>query len=46
MTGLGLKEAKELVEKTPTVLKAGLNKEDADKFKKLIEDVGGVIELL
>ena len=41
ITGLGLKESKELVEKAPSVIKAGLSKEDADKFKALLESNGG-----
>ena len=41
ITGLGLKESKELVEKAPSVVKAGLSKEDADKFKALLESNGG-----
>jgi len=43
ITGLGLKESKELVEKSPSVIKAGLTKEDAEKFKKLLEDNGGKV---
>jgi large subunit ribosomal protein L7/L12 len=35
MTGLGLKESKDLVEKVPSVVKGGLSKEDAAKFKKV-----------
>ena len=46
ITGLGLKEAKELVEKAPVVVKTGLKKEEADGFMKLIVDAGGVVELL
>ena len=40
-TGLGLKEAKDLVESAPKVVKEGLSKEDAEKIKKEIEDAGG-----
>lgn len=40
ITGLGLKESKELVEKAPSVVKAGLTKDDAEKFKKVLEDNG------
>jgi large subunit ribosomal protein L7/L12 len=43
--GLGLKEAKELVEAAPTVLKEGLKKEEAEELKKKIEEAGGKAEL-
>ncbi len=43
--GLGLKEAKDLVDAAPKVLKEGLKKEDADKLKKDIEAAGGKVEL-
>lgn len=43
--GLGLKEAKDLVDAAPTVLKENVKKEDADKFKAAIEAAGGKIEL-
>ena len=43
--GLGLKEAKDLVDAAPTVLKEGLKKEDADKLKAAIEAAGGKVEL-
>ncbi len=46
ITGLGLKEAKDLVEKAPTMLKEGLKKEEAESFKKLLESVGAKVELL
>ncbi len=42
---LGLKEAKDLVESTPKEVATGLNKEDADKAKKRLEDAGGKVEL-
>lgn len=42
---LGLKEAKDLVDAAPTVLKEGLKKEEADALKKQIEDAGGKVEL-
>ena len=42
--GLGLKEAKDLVDSAPAVLKEGLKKEDADIIKKKIEEAGGKIE--
>jgi large subunit ribosomal protein L7/L12 len=45
ITGLGLKEAKDLVEGAPKTVKEGLNKEDAEKFKKLLVDVGAKVEL-
>ena len=40
ITGLGLKESKELVEKAPSVVKGGLTKEDAEKFKAVLEANG------
>ncbi len=43
--GLGLKEAKDLVDAAPSVLKEGMKKEDADAFKKKIEEAGGKVEL-
>jgi large subunit ribosomal protein L7/L12 len=43
--GLGLKEAKEMVEAAPTVLKEGMNKEDAEALKTKIEEAGGKAEL-
>lgn len=43
--GLGLKEAKDLVDAVPAVLKEGLKKEDADKIKAAVEAAGGKIEL-
>ena len=46
ITGLGLKEAKDLVEKAPTTIKEGLKKEEAENFKKLLESVGAKVELL
>ena len=45
ITGLGLKEAKDLVESAPKPLKEGVNKEDAEKFKKQIEAAGGSAEV-
>jgi large subunit ribosomal protein L7/L12 len=44
-TGLGLKEAKDLVDGAPKTVKEGLNKDDADKLKKELEDAGGKVEL-
>ncbi len=43
--GLGLKEAKDLVDAVPSVLKEGMKKEDADKLKAAVEAAGGKIEL-
>ena len=43
--GLGLKEAKDLVDAAPSVLKEGLKKEEADTLKKRIEEAGGKVEL-
>jgi large subunit ribosomal protein L7/L12 len=45
ITGLGLKEAKDLVEGAPKPVKEGVSKEDAAKFKKQIEDAGGQVEV-
>ncbi len=45
ITGLGLKEAKDLVEAAPSSIKEGINKEDAEKFKKQIEESGGSVEI-
>jgi len=45
ITGLGLKEAKGAVEDVPTVLKEGVSKEEAEDFKKQIEDAGAKCEL-
>jgi len=44
-TGLGLKEAKDLVEGAPKPLKEGVSKEDADKLKAEIEEAGGSCEI-
>jgi large subunit ribosomal protein L7/L12 len=46
ITGLGLKEAKELVEKAPVVIKAGVKKEEAEQIKKVITDAGGAVEVI
>ena len=43
--GLGLKEAKDLVEAIPATLKEGMKKEDAEALKKQIEEAGGKVEL-
>ncbi len=45
ITGLGLKEAKDLVEAVPKALKEGVSKEDADKIKKEIEEAGGAVTI-
>jgi large subunit ribosomal protein L7/L12 len=44
-TGLGLKEAKALVDEAPGPIKEGLEKEEAEKLKGEIEDAGGSVEL-
>lgn len=43
--GLGLKEAKDLVDAAPSTLKEGVKKEDAEVMKKGIEEAGGKVEL-
>lgn len=45
ITGLGLKEAKELVEAGGKAIKEDVSKEDADKIKKQVEAAGGVVEI-
>ena len=45
ITGLGLKEAKDKVESAPCVLKEGVSKEEADDFKKQLEEAGATVEL-
>ncbi len=45
MTGLGLKEAKELVESAPATLKEGVKKEEAEGIKKKLEEAGATVEL-
>lgn len=45
ITGLGLKEAKDLVEGSPSKLKDGVGKDDAEKFKKQLEEAGATVEL-
>jgi large subunit ribosomal protein L7/L12 len=44
-TGLGLKEAKDLVESAPTKVKEGISKADAEKFKKELEDSGAKVSI-
>ena len=45
ITGLGLKEAKDLVEGAPKEVKADVNKDEAEKIKKQLEDAGAKVEL-
>jgi large subunit ribosomal protein L7/L12 len=45
ITGLGLKEAKDLVEAAPKAVKEGASKEDAAKFKKQLEEAGATVEV-
>ena len=45
VTGLGLKEAKELVDGAPKVIKEAMPKEDAEKLKEQLEEVGATVEL-
>ena len=45
ITGLGLKEAKDLVESAPATVKDGVSKDDAAKFKKEIEAAGATVEV-
>jgi len=45
ITGLGLKEAKEAVEGAPKTLKEAVSKEEAEKIKKQLEDVGAEVEI-
>lgn len=45
ITGLGLKEAKDLVEAVPKALKEGVSKDEAEDIKKQLEEVGAVVEL-
>lgn len=44
-TGLGLKEAKEVVESAPKAIKEGISKEDAEALKTLLEEAGAEVEL-
>lgn len=44
-TALGLKEAKDLVEKTPAKVKEGLSKEDAEKLKTALEEAGATVSI-
>jgi large subunit ribosomal protein L7/L12 len=45
ITGLGLKEAKDAVEGAPSTIKEGASKDDAEKFKKQLEEAGAAVEL-
>jgi large subunit ribosomal protein L7/L12 len=45
ITSLGLKEAKDLVEAAPKAVKEGVNKEEADKIKKQLEEAGATVEI-
>ena len=45
VTGLGLKEAKDAVEGTPTTLKEGASKDEAEEIKKQLEEAGATVEL-
>jgi large subunit ribosomal protein L7/L12 len=45
LTGLGLKEAKDLVDATPKAVKEGVTRDEAEKIKAQIEEVGGKVEI-
>lgn len=45
ITGLGLKEAKDVTEGTPSVIKEGVNKADAEETKKQLEEAGAKVEI-
>jgi large subunit ribosomal protein L7/L12 len=45
ITGLGLKEAKDLVEGAPKEVKAGVSKDEAEKIKKVLEEQGATVEI-
>jgi large subunit ribosomal protein L7/L12 len=45
LTGLGLKEAKDLVEGVPSLVKEGVNKADSESMKKKLEDAGAKVEI-
>jgi large subunit ribosomal protein L7/L12 len=45
ITGLGLKEAKDLVEAAPKAVKEGVSKDDAAKFKKQLEEAGAKVDI-
>ena len=45
ITGLGLKEAKDLVESAPAAIKEGVEQAEADELKKKLEEVGATVEI-
>ncbi len=45
ITGLGLKEAKDLVESAPCAVKEGVSKDEAEQFKAKLEEVGAIIDI-
>jgi len=45
LTGLGLKEAKEVVDSAPSAIKEGVTKDEAEALKKSLEDIGAEVEL-
>jgi large subunit ribosomal protein L7/L12 len=45
LTGLGLKEAKDLVESAPTAVKEGVTKDEAEEMKNKLEEVGAIIDI-
>ena len=45
MTGLGLKEAKDLVEAVPSVVKEAVNKDESEELKKQLEEAGATVEI-
>ncbi|MDG1928225.1 MAG: 50S ribosomal protein L7/L12 [Nitrospinaceae bacterium] len=45
ITGLGLKDAKDLVEAAPKAIKEGVKKEEAEEIKKTVEGAGGTVEI-
>ncbi len=45
LTNLGLKEAKDVIDKTPSMIKEGATKEEADKIKAKLEEVGAKVEV-
>ena len=45
MTGLGLKEVKDMTDKVPANIKEGVKKADAEEMKKKLEEAGGIVEL-
>ena len=45
LTGLGLKEAKDLVDASPKAVKEGVDRDEAEKIKAALEEVGGKVEI-